>query len=262
MSDAVKFDGKAAKRIDALYQTPDVIGQRQAVLRALGLGHGEQVLDVGAGPGLLAADLAHAVGAKGRVEGIDSSEPMVALARARCAALPWVAFRQGDAIELPYDSQTFDAAVVTQVFEYVQAVDRAIAELHRVLRPGGRVVILDTDWDSVVWQTDDRARMARVMAAWEEHFVHPHLPGALCPLLRRGGFVPDRPSVLALLNTDYRAGTYSAGMITMIRGFVAGRRGVTAAEADAWAEELAARGAAGTYFFSLNRYLFFARNGG
>jgi SAM-dependent methyltransferase len=260
--DEPKFGERAAQWLAAIYQSREVVAQRAEVLDALALGHGEQVLDIGSGPGLLAAELGHAVGPKGWVEGIDSSVPMVEAARARCEGLPWVGFRQADAAELPFEDQAFDAAAATQVYEYVPAIERALAELNRVLRPGGRAVILDTDWDSAVWQTADRPRMARVLAAWEEHFVHPHLPGRLGPLLRRAGFALARLAVVPLLNPDYGADGYSAGMIGVISDFVAGRCGVSRAEASDWANELRARGADGTYFFSLNRYLFLARKPG
>ena len=258
MSAGAKFDGKAAKQIEAIYQTPDVVEQRRAVLQALAPSPGERALDIGAGPGLLTAEMAAAVGPAGRVEGIDTSASMVEMARARCAAMPWVALRQDDAMALPFPDGAFDAATATQVYLYVRDLDRALAELHRVLRPGGRALVLDTDWDSLVWHTTDRARMARVLAAWEDHFVDAHLPSHLAPALRRAGFRIERQTALPLLNSYYDEATYSAGMIDVICAFVEGRNGITHEEAGAWASELRARGADQTYFFSLNRYLFLA----
>ena len=258
MSAGAKFDDKAAKRIEAIYQTPDVVEQRRAVLRALAPGPGERVLDIGAGPGLLLAELAAAVGSSGRAEGIDTSASMVEMARARTAAMAWVGVRHADAVALPFPDGSFDAAAATQVYLHVPDLARGLAELNRVLRPGGRALVLDTDWDSVVWHTTDRARMARVLAAWEEHFVDAHLASRLAPALRRAGFRIDQQAALPLLNTQFDEATYSAGMIELIRGFVEGRGGVTHEEAGAWADELRARGADQSYFFSLNRYLFLA----
>jgi SAM-dependent methyltransferase len=79
----LQFDAEASHRVEATYMTPDVVEQRQAVLGALGLGPGERVIDIGTGPGLLAAELAAAVGPDGLVCGIDISDSMLALARAR-----------------------------------------------------------------------------------------------------------------------------------------------------------------------------------
>jgi ubiquinone/menaquinone biosynthesis C-methylase UbiE len=78
------------------------------------------------------------VGAEGRVRGVDLSDDMLAMAAKRCAGQPWVSFEQGDATQLPFDDDSFDAAVSTQVYEYVADIPAALAELYRVPRSGGR----------------------------------------------------------------------------------------------------------------------------
>src|SRR5207248_11326549 len=112
-----------------MYATPDVIAQRQAVLRMLRLGPGERVLDIGAGPGFLACEMGRAVGRSGRVRGIDVSESFVVMARSRCPEQPWVEFRAGDAVRLPFGEAEFDVGVSTQVYDYVSDVRAALAEL-------------------------------------------------------------------------------------------------------------------------------------
>ena len=71
-----------------------------------------------------------------------------------------------------------------------------VAGLHRVLRPGGRTLILDTDWDSIVWHATDAKQMARLLAAWMERFADPYLPRTLARRLRDAGFQVDRRDVL------------------------------------------------------------------
>ncbi|HEX9343956.1 MAG TPA: methyltransferase domain-containing protein [Actinomycetota bacterium] len=197
------FDSAASAKLDAVYRTPDVVTQRHETLIALRLGEGERVLDVGSGPGLLAAEMAERVGQTGQVAGVDISPSMVRLARQRCARTPIrdrIHFTRADATALPFADSTFDAAVSTQVYEYVSDLRTAFAELHRVLRHGGRVVIVDTDWDSIVWNAGDQARMRQVLAAWTERFADPHLPRTLARQLGDAGFVVHGCSALVLLN--------------------------------------------------------------
>ena len=254
----LEFDADASRRIEAIYTTPDVVEQRREVLRELALLPGEHVIDVGSGPGLLAAEMAAVVGAKGRVCGIDVSDSMLAMATARPAAPDSAPceFRPGGADHIPYADASFDAAVSTQVLEYVEDVPGALAEIHRVLRPGGRILVLDTDWDSIVWRCGDDALMRRVLAAWDQHLVDPYLPRTLKGSLELAGFEVRPPRVVALLNVGFDPDTYSAGIMELIARFVVGRDGLTSGEVEGWLDDLRSLGP--DAFFSLNRYLFLA----
>jgi ubiquinone/menaquinone biosynthesis C-methylase UbiE len=258
MSGTLRFDEEASRRNEATYMTPDIIEQRRAVRAVLALEQGEKVLDIGSGVGLLALEMAGDVGAAGSVDGIDPSESMLALARRRRppAGAAELRFVGGDACALPFPDAGFDVAVATQVYEYLQDVPAALGEAFRVLRPGGRLLVLDTDWGSIVWHSGDAERMRRVLAAWEEHLVDPYLPRRLTRLLSDAGFSLSRRETIPLLNAGYDPNTLSAGMMGFLTDFVPGRRGLTEADTHAWAEDLRALG--DDYFFSLNRYLFLA----
>jgi len=256
------FDEAAARRVETSYLTSDVVEQRRQVLAALAVQAGESVLDIGSGPGLLAVEMAVAVGAAGRVVGIDISDSMLSLAAARsipAGAAP-VSFHHAGVDHLPFPDVGFDVAVSTQVLEYVEDIPAALTEMRRVVRPGGRVLILDTDWDSIVWHSSNAARMKRVLAVWDEHLVDPHLPRTLAGSLSRAGFLVDRAWTFPLFNAGYAEDTYSGGLIPTIAAFVTGRGGLSAVEVEAWAADLRTLGPA--YFFSLNRYLFLARTPG
>ena len=254
MSDRLEFDEAASRAVEATYATRDVERQRRATLAALELRAGERVIDIGCGPGYLAAEMAELVGPEGFVQGVDPSPHMLAIAARR--ALAHMELSEGDALSLPADDTSFDAAVSTQVYEYVPDIAAALVEARRVLRPGGRLVVLDTDWDSIVWRSSDDERMARVLRAWDEHLAHPHLPRVLPELLTDEGFRLRRSEIVPVLNVSYEPETYSANVLRMIAEFVSGRQGITAEEASAWADDLRSLGP--NYFFSLNRYLFVA----
>ncbi len=258
MGTTLQFDEEASGRAEALYVAPDFVEQRRATRAALALGQGEKVLDIGSGPGLLACEMAAEVGAAGSVDGIDPSESMLAIARGRRPpeGAAEVRFVVGDACELPFGSETFDAAVATQVYEYVQDMPAALGEAFRVLRPGGRLLVLDTDWGSIVWHSRDDERMRHVLTAWQEHLVDPHLPRRLTGLLSAAGFSVVHRAAIPLLNAGYDPNTLSVGMIGFITAFVPGRQGLSEHDAQTWAEDLKALG--DDYFFSLNRYMFLA----
>jgi len=254
---AGQFNEAGARKIEAIYLTPDVVAQRARVLEALALQPGERVADLGTGPGLLALEIAQQIGPTGAVEGIDFSDSMVALAQRRCGAFPWVGIRIGDVSALPYDDQSFDVAVCTQVYEYVAALEPALRELKRVLKPGARAVIVDTDWESCVWRSSDDARMRRMIDCWNTHCPHPQLPRVLGPMLQRAGLTVTATKAIPLVNPSFDPNTFSANMINVF--FAYGRKYLDEATATAWAEDLRELAAHRDYFFSLNRYLFAAR---
>ena len=250
------FDAAAAKAVEAIYMTPDVVAQRARVIELLAPTPGERVLDVGVGPGLLALDLARLVGESGRLVGLDLSPAMVAAAAARLEGLSQVEVRAGDAAHLDLPDGAFDAAVSTQVYEYVADMPRALAELQRVLRPGGRAVILDTDWRSVVWHSSDPARMDRMLACWDDHLADPHLPAKLGCLLRRAGFEVRGTEIVPMFSPRWQPVSYAGGMIRSIRNFVRAngeKHGLDVAEQAAWWSDQEALIAADAFFFSVNR---------
>jgi ubiquinone/menaquinone biosynthesis C-methylase UbiE len=261
MSGGHGYDEAAARRLEAVYQTPDVVAQRHRTLTVLEPREGEHILDIGSGPGLLVADLAAVVGHTGHVTGVEISDSMLALSRRRIgshAVADRVTFVKGDAAELPFPDGSFDAATSTQVYEYLPDVDKALAELYRVLRPGGRALILDTDWASLVWNATDQDRMDRIVAAYLERFADPHLPRSLSGALRTAGFRIHRRDTLALLNPEYDPNSFSVANIDTFGDHVTSRGRITPDEVQAWRKDLAQLGAEGRYFFSLNRYLFLA----
>lgn len=254
----LQYDDEATKKLLAVYTTPDVVSQRRKFLEYLKPVHGERILDVGAGPGFLLSEIAKAVGESGFACGTDISVPLLEVARSHCVGTPWVELKQADATQLPYPDESFDAAVSTQVLEYVPDVDAAIAELARVTRSGGRLAILDTDWDSMVWHSTRPDLMKLVMTAWRAHAPHPGLPRTLARRLRQAGLQVTEQLVLPLFNPDYGEETYSNRMVDLISSYVSNRDKTGPDTAFEWATDIQNSGLNGDYFFSLNRYLFLA----
>jgi ubiquinone/menaquinone biosynthesis C-methylase UbiE len=219
-------------------------------LDALRLRNGERILEVGCGGGFYAYESAQCVGATGRVCAVDLSADQIAAAKTRCGELPWVECQVGDAAKLPYGAAQFDALYGVQVFEYVPNLDEALREIQRVVRPGGRVVILATNWSSVVWHSDQPARMKRVLTTFAAHAPYPDLPAILPARFRLFGMTPIRQTPVPVLNTSYHANSFSYWLARMIRPFVLGKQALTAEEADAWLNEFEELEQKGGYFFS------------
>jgi demethylmenaquinone methyltransferase/2-methoxy-6-polyprenyl-1,4-benzoquinol methylase len=116
--------------------------RRRAVVET-GLRPGDSVTDVCCGDGRLTALLAERVGPFGRVEGVDVSAPTVDAVIAAQHALVQAHFQVADAVSLPFPADTFDAATIAFGLRYLPDVRAALRELVRVVRPGGRVVILE-----------------------------------------------------------------------------------------------------------------------
>ena len=258
MSPAMPFDEATSRRVEATYRTPDVIGQRRTVLAALDLKPGEDVLDIGSGPGFLAREMSAEVGPDGSVTGVDPSQDMLSIARTALAPADSASaeFRAGEAIALPCAEASFDVVTSTQVYEYVDDVPAALTEAWRVLRPGGRLLVLDTDWGSIVWRSSDDDRMRRALSAWDGHLADPHLPRRLTGLLEDASFSVTHRAAIPLLNVGYDPDTYSAGLIGFVSAFVPRHSDISAGDIESWANDL--RGLGPAYFFSLNRYLFLA----
>ncbi len=132
----------------------------------LRLAPGARLLDVGCGLGEAALAFADDLGDDGEIVGIDASEEMLRVARsnarsARCR----VRFSAGDAASLDEPDDAFDAARSERTLQWLADPAAAVAELVRVVRPGGRVSLIDTDWSTFTIDVGDPSLAARVRAA-------------------------------------------------------------------------------------------------
>jgi arsenite methyltransferase len=250
------FDEETGKRLEALYQISDVVRRREIARTALGAAPGERVLDVGCGPGFFCAELLAEVGDSGWVTGVDASPHMLDLARRRCAQHANVAFAQADATSLPLEDASVDAALCVQVLEYVADYGSALAELARVVRAGGRVVIWDTDWATTSWHSRDPARMQRCLAAWDEHLTHRSLPRCLGAAMRSAGFDHVNATAHPFATTTAEPDTFGVSLIGMIANFATGRQGLTDADVNEWAAEQRELGERGEFFFTHTQFCF------
>ncbi len=122
---------------------------------------GDEVLDVATGTGDLALELSARVGPSGMVIGSDFSQEMLACARRKAPELRW---EWANALDLPYEDGRFAAATVGFGARNFSDLDRGLAEMARVVRPGGRVVVLEIT-------TPTRPPLSTFFSAWFDHAV-------------------------------------------------------------------------------------------
>ena len=255
------YDAEAVAELDRRYSSAQVIDQRRRVRKIIGARAGEVGLDVGCGPGFLTCELAAEVAPAGRIVAIDTSSHSVEATAARVAkgGLSGIVKVQGsDAARLDFPDDTFDFVVSTQVYCYVSDVGRAIQEAARVLRKGGRLVVLDSDWDFCSWESKDDALTRRMVAArGANQFAHAHLPRKLHRLIHSAGLTLTDAQVFSIIETRYDPDSFGAESIQATCE-AALEQGIPAADIAAWEQDLRARHSAGDWFFCLNRFIFTA----
>jgi len=158
----------------------------------LRLSDGQRLLDVGCGRGEAALDLAHDLGARGELVGVDASEEMLLVARAsaRAARCP-VRFTVGDACALDEADDSFDAVRSERTLQWLADPATAVAEMARVVRPGGRISLIDTDWSTFAIDVGDDDLAARVRDTMRTERGRPsHVGSRLGQLVGAAGCTP------------------------------------------------------------------------
>lgn len=257
----LKFDAETSRILDNAYQGSDVVRRRRANFDALCVRPGDHILDIGCGTGLLTLELARAVGDFGLVTGVDPSQEMLDAARERCAEKQYVKLVEGTAESLPIENASIDRAVSLQVFEYLADIPAALCEVARVLRPGGRLVVGDFHWDSWIWLSDNPERMARVMAAWDQHLSERCVPALLPAMLKEAGFVVDVVQPVTFTDTVLRPDGIANMMLVLIENYVKQNELTSASEATEWAMEQRQLASEGRFFFALTHFVVSANAG-
>lgn len=218
---------------------------------------GQQILDVGCGTGEDARAMAQRVAPGGRVVAVDGSQSMIAAAqqRAKGCKLP-IAFQVADALRLPFADNSFDASRADRIFMHLESPAQALREMMRVVRPRGRVLVYEVDFETVTVDLPDRPLTRRIVNTWCDGFRNGWL-GRHIPALFREAGLHDVRITPATLWLRYPVAMQMIGPATVERACAAGS--LTATEGEDWLRQLQERHKAGLLFCTLTGFLVLGR---
>ncbi|MFH7324289.1 methyltransferase domain-containing protein [Aeromicrobium sp. JJY06] len=247
-SDAAQL--AALMALDVQAQLPSILRLHAWLLEALDPLPGMEALDVGCGTGEDIRGLAASVAPTGSATGVDPSETMLAEARRRGEASRNPArFVQGSAEALPLDDASVDLVRSERVLQHLVDPAVAVGEMARVLRPGGRIGLIDTDWRTLAtWPGDPH-----LTAAWHEDWggvTSPEAGAQLLDLVLRHGFVDARVTTEVLMLRPRQLDLPPVSFVVE----AAARRAAAAGEEADWRRQLEESAARGSFVFAVTLY--------
>lgn len=216
---------------------------------------GATVLELGCGPGTAAADLASRVGTAGRVIGVDTSEAMIDTARSSYASVPALEFIVGDALSLDLADDAVDGYRSERTFQHLSDPETALAEALRVVRPGGRVAVIDTDWGTLAVDHPDRELTERLSGAPRRFPVNSWSGRRLYSQMRQAGLSDLTVRVESLVatawNPDTSPGVEGLPPFAMVTQSAQAMGVLNGDEAARWLRTLQDEARAGRFFLML-----------
>jgi ubiquinone/menaquinone biosynthesis C-methylase UbiE len=135
------YFSKAADSWDKRFYTSRLSSFLEKLVPQFGLEHGQNILDVGTGTGILIPYLTRAVGPEGSVTAIDYSENMVQICKTKHSQLKNVSIKLGNIEETAFPTESFDAVICFGVFPHLENKEKALRNINRILKPDGKLVI-------------------------------------------------------------------------------------------------------------------------
>ncbi len=225
------------------------------LLAPLDIQPGQSVLDVGSGPGYVTLEFGRQVGANGRAVGVDINGTFVSRANANAQkeGLSQVSFEQSDFPPLPFPDDSFDRLFCKNVLEYVDDAKTTVREIARVTKPGGRVVLIDSDWDMLALDTGDEALHDRVIQAVTSTATkEPRIGRKLPRFSKAAGLTEIATKIFA---SPDLAGHALPMLEKSLYQYATVSGAVSQTEADTWLADIESRLQSGDYFFCLPQFL-------
>lgn len=216
-------------------------------------------LDVGCGTGDDVRTLGRQVGPTGLVVGIDTDPSMVAEAEKRAAGEGLlVEFRVADVYELPFDDGWFDGTRADRTFLHLADPERALAEMARVMRSGGKLVVQDRDIGTRTIDAPDRPLTRRIVNFWCDSFLGGWIGRQLPRLLSQAGLVETTVESVTVIDQDYASFNQQYDLKRIVQR--ATEAGVVSAEEGAgWLRQIDRQAEQGHFFSTVTSFIVSAR---
>lgn len=252
----MEFTEPVLLELESQRRSPAAVAKRDRLMELLRPTPGESILDIGCGTGAFCRELAPRVAPGGSVVGVDNASAAinVALRLSACDDRSAPTFAEADGHDLPFAAASFDAAVCVSVLGFCQNPERVLAEARRVLRPGGRVLVVNSDEDTRVYNGCDRDLGRRMARAIADRSHDPWLGRRIAPLLSATGFRLEQEKVLVDLEREFAAGTSGYALAHFVRDHLLRVAGVPAADYERWLADLASCALNGSYCYSVVTY--------
>ncbi len=228
----------------------NIAGYKQPALKMLAPCPGQRILDVGCGAGDDLAELAKLVGPAGRVIGIDTSQTLLEHAQAKTAGqnLP-IDLKWGDAQSLQFPDDSFDRIRADRVLQHVDCPDRAVGEMMRVTKPGGRIVLVDADYDALLIDADDVLVTQTIVRRRADAARNGRIGRMLWGLMREFGVVDIQVEGIVFIWNDYDLAMTNLDLASIAdEACHAGE--LLRERVDAWLADLVERAQQGKFFLS------------
>lgn len=245
-----------AEELEAAGDHPRQVKMRQACFEAAEIVPGMRVLELGAGTGIVTRHLAEMIGRKGRVVGLDASASLLEYARQHVSKGAAIEYLVGDAYRLEFPSESFDATVGVTFLAHVKHLSRALRQMMRVTRPGGRVLLLEQDFETLAFDHSSRYISRRILQHGCDHgVVNPWCGRTLLRRLTETGLINVHcwPFVYA----ERGEGTYLLSLAERFANLTSKHEQISQDQAESWLQELRTRSEEGTFYGSLNYYFAF-----
>lgn len=253
---------KLVDYLDAASKLGPIQRLKQTTYELLNYRPGQLLLDVGCGTGDDVRALAGLVGATGRVVGIDFSLAMVTEAARRSGREGGASyFCRGLAGRLPFPDSSFDGVRSERMLQHLRDPLAAVSEMVRVLKPGGRIVDFDPDWELVALDSDDLSLTRKLVTRRAASLPSASVGRKLYAFYREAGLeeVVVLPQATMVPSFEVADRMLEFGAVAE-RAAAAGE--ITTAEAAAWVAEMKQRDVSGRFFCRLTGYLVVGRKPG